>query len=72
LKWSKKWVHYTKEHFGKKDYAGLGKPEYFECVKLVIRRTGDYVLACFDEDGYYFRSSFITSFPPFWVWKSQC
>jgi hypothetical protein len=63
LKWGKKWVHYTKEHFHKKDYAGLGKREHFECAKLIIRRTGDYVLACIDENGYYFSNNVFVCIP---------
>jgi hypothetical protein len=63
LAWAGKWVHYTKDHFGKKDYAGLGKPEHFECAKLIIRRTGDYVLACLDEKGYYFSNNAFVCIP---------
>ena len=63
LKWDGKWVHYTKDNFGKKDYAGLGKSEYFECSKLIIRRTGDYVLACIDEEGYYFSNNVFVCIP---------
>jgi hypothetical protein len=63
LRWNGKWVHYTKEFFGKNEYAGLGKPEYFECTKLIIRRTGDYVLACIDEEGYYFSNNVFVCIP---------
>jgi hypothetical protein len=63
LTWNGKWVHYTKDYFGKNEYAGLGKPEYFECQKLVIRRTGDYVLACIDEDGFYFSNNVFVCIP---------
>ena len=63
LTWGGKWVHYTKDHFHKNEYAGLGKPEYFECAKLVIRRTGDYVLACLDEKGYYFSNNVFVCIP---------
>jgi tRNA1(Val) A37 N6-methylase TrmN6 len=63
LNWNGKWVHYTKEILTDGDYAGLGKREYFERKKLVIRRTGDYVLACLDEDGYYFSNNVFVCLP---------
>ncbi|MDR3233306.1 MAG: N-6 DNA methylase [Planctomycetaceae bacterium] len=63
LKWDGMWVHYTKDFFKKNDYAGLGKPEYFETKKLVIRRTGDYVLACLDDVGYYFSNNVFVCIP---------
>ena len=31
--------------------------------ELVIRRTGDYVLACIDEDGYYFSNNVFVCVP---------
>ncbi|MDR3110276.1 MAG: N-6 DNA methylase [Planctomycetaceae bacterium] len=63
LNWNGKWVHYTKEILTSGDYAGLGKQEYFERKKIVIRRTGDYVLACLDEDGYYFSNNVFICLP---------
>jgi hypothetical protein len=63
LKWKGQWVHYTKDFFERNDYAGLGKREYFETKKLVIRRTGDYVLACLDDVGYYFSNNVFVCIP---------
>jgi hypothetical protein len=63
LKWDGMWVHYTKDFFKKNDYAGLGKPEYFETKKIIIRRTGDYVLACLDDVGYYFSNNVFVCIP---------
>ncbi|MGL4941619.1 MAG: TaqI-like C-terminal specificity domain-containing protein [Thermoguttaceae bacterium] len=63
LHWNGQWVHYTKDCLGKNDYAGLGHPDYFETPKLVIRRTGDFVLACLDEDGYYFSNNVFVCLP---------
>ncbi|GHT14058.1 hypothetical protein FACS1894170_10700 [Planctomycetales bacterium] len=58
-----KWVRYTKEYFGKTSYANLGKSEFFETKKLVIRRTGSYVLSCIDENGYYFSNNVFVCLP---------
>ncbi|MDO5580205.1 MAG: TaqI-like C-terminal specificity domain-containing protein [Planctomycetia bacterium] len=63
LNWKGKWVHYSKSYFKKNDYAGLGKPEYFETPKLIIRRTGDYILACLDEEKYYFSNNLFVCIP---------
>ena len=57
MKWGGKWVHYTKDSFGKKHYANLGKPDFFEAKKIIIRRTGSFVLACLDEYGYHFSNN---------------
>ena len=57
LKWGGSWVHYTKDNFGKNHYANLCKPEFFETKKIIIRRTGSFVLACLDEYGYYFSNN---------------
>jgi len=59
LEWDGKWVNYSKDVIDKKkkEYAGLGKKEYFEIPKLVIRRTGDYILANVDYDNYYFSNN---------------
>jgi len=35
------------------EYANLGDPRWFESEKILIRRTGDHVLAAIDRRGYY-------------------
>lgn len=40
-----------------KEYAGLGNSKYFENNKLVVRRTGDFILANVDNDNYYFSNN---------------
>jgi hypothetical protein len=65
LKWNGKWVNYDKNIINKKndEYAGLGKEEYFEKDKIVVRRTGDYVLAALDFDKYYFSNNVFVCIP---------
>jgi len=65
LFWNGMWVNYDRKIIDKSigEYAGLGKPEYFTTSKLVVRRTGDYILAAFDEDGYYFSNNVFVCLP---------
>ncbi|MDR0521706.1 MAG: N-6 DNA methylase [Planctomycetaceae bacterium] len=63
LQWGGQWVHYTKDDFGKKQYANLGRKEFFETPKLIIRRTGDFVLACIDEENYYVSNNVFICLP---------
>jgi hypothetical protein len=44
-------------------YANLGKPEWHEREKLVVRRTGDYVLAAVDRERRYASNNFFVVFP---------
>lgn len=55
LNWGGMWVNYDKNMIGKNEgeYAGLGKEEHFIKPKILIRRTGDRVLATSDEQGYF-------------------
>ena len=59
LNWNGKWVNYDKNIINKSrgEYAGLGKPRYFSEPKIIIRRTGDYILGALDENGYYFSNN---------------
>lgn len=59
LHWNGKWVNYNKKIIDKDkgEYAGLGKVEYFENNKLVVRRTGDFILANIDLNNYYFSNN---------------
>jgi len=65
LSWENKWVHYDKNIIDKsqKEYAGMGKREYFESPKLVVRRTGDFVLASIDTENYYFSNNVFVCLP---------
>lgn len=59
------WVDYRKDiikkNFG--EYAGLGKKEYFETEKIIIRRTGDFILANIDYNKIYFSNNFFICKP---------
>jgi len=65
LSWNGKWVNYNKNIIKRAmgEYAGLGKPEYFEKPKIVVRRTGDYILGALDEDMYYFSNNVFVCLP---------
>jgi hypothetical protein len=65
LNWAGKYVNYTKGIIDKKkgDYANLGHPEYFEKPKMVIRRTGDYIVANIDKQNYYFSNNVFIALP---------
>jgi len=65
LLWSGKWVNYDKNIINKlnREYAGLGKMEYFTQPKLVVRRTGDFILSALDEDGFFFSNNVFVCIP---------
>ncbi|MCL4192556.1 MAG: N-6 DNA methylase, partial [Thermoguttaceae bacterium] len=44
-------------------YAHLGRPEWFEQPKVLVRRTGDYVLAAADFSGRYASNNFFLVLP---------
>lgn len=44
-------------------YANAGRPEWYDRQKLVVRRTGDYVLAAIDRDRRYVSNNFFVVFP---------
>lgn len=65
INWGGGWVDYSKSIINKEvgEYAGLGKKEYFENNKIVIRRTGDYILAAYDFKQYYFSNNVFVCIP---------
>lgn len=67
LTWNGKWVNYSPNIIDKKnkEYAGLGNSKYFENNKLVVRRTGDFILANVDNDNYYFSNNVFVCIPKF-------
>lgn len=44
-------------------YANLGRPEWHEQLKVLVRRTGDRVLAAVDREGRYASNNFFLVFP---------
>lgn len=55
ISWSGKWVRYDPSIIDKDggEYAGLGKADYFLPAKLLVRRTGDRVVAAHDKEGFF-------------------
>jgi len=44
-------------------YANVGRPAWHNQSKVLVRRTGDYVLAAVDEEGLYASNNFFLVFP---------
>jgi type I restriction-modification system DNA methylase subunit len=65
ITWDGKYVNYAKDIIDKNkgEYANLGHPHYFETPKIVIRRTGDHIVANIDKNGYYFSNNVFISLP---------
>ncbi len=59
-KWNGKYVNYNKDIIkkDKNEYANLGKEEYFVDEKILVRRTGDRILATIDNDKYFASNNF--------------
>jgi hypothetical protein len=47
----------------KRRYANAGRPHWFEQPKLLVRRTGDWVLAAVDDSARYASNNFFVVFP---------
>jgi len=45
------------------DYANLGRPEWHLCPKIVVRRTGDHLVAAWDERGVYVSNNLFVVLP---------
>ncbi|MFA6306625.1 MAG: TaqI-like C-terminal specificity domain-containing protein [Patescibacteria group bacterium] len=59
-KWAGKYVIYDKKIIDrdKKEYANLGREEYFVNKKILVRRTGDRIIASIDEENFYASNNF--------------
>ncbi|KKU91757.1 MAG: hypothetical protein UY23_C0001G0363 [Candidatus Jorgensenbacteria bacterium GW2011_GWA1_48_11] len=59
-KWGGKFVNYDKSIINKTagNYANLGKEEYFLSKKILVRRTGDRIIATIDNDKYFVSNNF--------------
>jgi len=55
LNWAGKWVNCNPAIINKSagEYANLGHERYFTSPKIFVRRTGDYVMAVPDYDGFF-------------------
>jgi len=65
LAWNGKYIRLAAapETRSKERYANLGRQEWYEREKLLVRRTGDYVLAAKDSEGRYASNNFFIVFP---------
>jgi len=65
LIWNGLWVNYDHSIIDKRkgEYGNLGRPDYFNRPKIVIRRTGDHIVAAFDDKGYYFSNNAFVCLP---------
>ncbi|MDP2638675.1 MAG: TaqI-like C-terminal specificity domain-containing protein [Candidatus Azambacteria bacterium] len=63
--WAGKFVNYDKSIIDKnnKEYANFGKMEYFKNEKILVRRTGDKIIATIDKDGYFTSNNFFVLYP---------
>lgn len=55
VSWAGRWVNYDKSLIDRPagEYAGLGDPSHFTSPKLLVRRTGDRIIAAIDRDAYF-------------------
>jgi type I restriction-modification system DNA methylase subunit len=65
LVWNGKYIRLgaVPERKSKERYANVGRPEWYDCDKILVRRTGDYVLAAKDSDRRYASNNFFVVFP---------
>lgn len=65
LRWSGRWLDLDPDcidrHSG--EYANLGRPEWHLRPKLVVRRTGDRIVAAHDRHGYYVSNNLFVLVP---------
>jgi adenine-specific DNA-methyltransferase len=65
LRWKGSYVRLgvVPDHRNGKKYANIGRQEWHERPKVLVRRTGDHVMAAVDEDGLYASNNFFLVFP---------
>lgn len=65
IAWAGRWLDRSPGRIdrGAGEYASLGRPEWFEQAKLLVRRTGDRVVAAYDGDGYYCSNNMFVAIP---------
>jgi Eco57I restriction-modification methylase/TaqI-like C-terminal specificity domain/Type I restriction enzyme R protein N terminus (HSDR_N) len=65
LKWNGRYIRLSAvpEKKTKQRYANAGKPEWYAQEKLLVRRTGDFVLAALDSEKRYASNNFFILFP---------
>jgi len=65
LAWAGRWVDLDPEAIDRAGggYANLGRPEWFVAGKLVVRRTGDRIVAARDRTGLYVSNNAFVALP---------
>lgn len=65
LRWAGAWLDTSAGALDKEagDYANLGRPEWHDRPKIVVRRTGDRVVAAYDSRGYYCSNNMFVVLP---------
>ncbi len=65
IDWNGKWVIQSENIIDKTagEYANLGDPELHESKKILVRRTGDRVIAAFDDNSYYVSNNMFLCVP---------
>jgi len=65
LNWSGKFVNYDKSIIDKSagEYANIAHERYFEQPKLLVRRTGDHIVAAVDYDNFYCSNNLFVLLP---------
>jgi type I restriction-modification system DNA methylase subunit len=65
LEWGGKWVNYDYGVVDKEqsDYANLGRMGWFISPKLLLRRTGDYLVCMFDKEQFFVSNNIFVSLP---------
>lgn len=65
LSWAGKWVRLSAvpERRTRERYANIGRPEWYERPKVVVRRTGDRITAAVDEHGRFASNNFFVIVP---------
>ena len=65
IKWSGRWVHYDANIINRDigEYANLGNPAYHEALKILVRRTGDTVVAALDDHSYFVSNNLFICIP---------
>ena len=65
LRWQGRYIRLSEIPTGDNSerYANAGRPEWYDREKLLVRRTGDYVLAAVDRERRYASNNFFLVFP---------
>lgn len=65
LRWAGQWLDRDPGALDRAagDYANLGKPAWHRAGKLVVRRTGDRVIAALDRDGFHVTNNAFVALP---------